>query len=177
MFLLLYVPVVHQESSLLFISKGYLLFWFLFSLYPYLYTFPFHMFCIHLIFFRIHIFQISPQLGTEAESLPYTHILGFDPQQSRNFSFLLGAGIRGVGGAEPQPFVSVLNILELNSKSICSAYDVKAYVLLTAIRLCIGMLNIAAPLLLFSKSRLMLALGFLFTLPHLTSPFIYYTTI
>ena len=45
----------------------------------------------------------------------------------------LRPGTRRCGGAEPQSLVSVSNIRGLNPKSLLSAYDVKAYVLLTAI--------------------------------------------
>ena len=46
--------------------------------------------------------------------------------------FLLGT--RTEGGTEPQQLVSVPNIIGLNPKYLRSAYDVKAYVLLIAIR-------------------------------------------
>jgi len=50
------------------------------------------------------------------------------------FSKDLLPGTRRDGEAEPQSLVSVLNIPGLNPKSHCSAYDMKAYVLLIAIR-------------------------------------------
>ena len=49
----------------------------------------------------------------------------FDPQQDRNFSFLLVTGIRGDCGAESQSLHSVPNIPGLNTKFIHSAFDVK----------------------------------------------------
>ena len=44
-------------------------------------------------------------------------------------------GTRSHGGAEPQSLVSVPDILGLNPKSLRSAYEVKACVLLIAIHL------------------------------------------
>ena len=45
-----------------------------------------------------------------------------------------GTGIRRDGGAEPQSLVSVPSLPGLNFNSLGNKYDVKAYVLLIAIR-------------------------------------------
>ena len=82
--------------------------------------------------------------------------------------FLSGTG-GGGGGAEPQSLIYVPNLSGFNPKTCHRAYDVKAYVLLIAIRLLDGdVKTIAALLVLFNKTRLMPALGFPFTLYHLT---------
>ena len=72
------------------------------------------------------------------------------------------------GEADPQSLVSVPNIPGLHPKSLCSAYEVKAYVrvlLITSRR--IGTLSPATALMLLKKSRLMPATDFPFTFPHL----------
>ena len=85
------------------------------------------------------------------------------------FHFFRGLGIRRDGEAETQSFVSVPNIPRLKTKSLCSAYIVKVCVLVDSKFVCwVGMLNLVTPLVLFNKSRLILALGFTFTLPYLT---------
>ena len=67
------------------------------------------------------------------------------------------------GGEEPQSLVTVPNILELNPKSLCSAYEVKACVLLIAICTSDRDDKFDGPLMLFEKYRLMLVSGFPFT--------------
>ena len=58
------------------------------------------------------------------------------------------------------------NITLLNPKSLRSAYEVKAHVLLTTIRLSDADIKPDGPLVLFENSRLMPVLSFRFTLPH-----------
>ena len=65
--------------------------------------------------------------------------------------------MRRDGRAEPQAPVSVTNIPGLNPKSFRSLYDMKTYILLIR-----PPLNLAIPLILLGKSRLI-------TLPRLTS--------
>ena len=65
----------------------------------------------------------------------------------------------------PQCLGTVPNILQLIAKSLRSAYDVKAYILLIVM----GAVSLMAPLLLFEKSWLMPTSGFFFTFPLLSS--------
>ena len=67
-------------------------------------------------------------------------------------------------GAEPQVLVSVPNILGLNPKSVCSANDVNAYVLLVVICPWDGYVKPGSSLVLFDKSMLM-------SVPGSPSPF------
>ena len=69
------------------------------------------------------------------------------------FNYSLGLELGMMVLAEPQSLVSVPNINGLNPKSL-QGFDVKAYVLLISIRLLDGTSNMAAPLMLFCKSRL-----------------------
>ena len=64
-------------------------------------------------------------------------------------------------------FVFEIYVSKLNSKSLRSAYDVKAYVLLTAIRPSDGRVKPNKSWCFSKKSRLMSESGFPFTLPHL----------
>ena len=59
--------------------------------------------------------------------------------------------VRRDGGAEPQSLISVPNISGLNPKSLHSAYDVKVYMLLIAIRLSDGDIKPGDPLGSFRK--------------------------
>ena len=76
-------------------------------------------------------------------------------------------GIRSDDGAEIQSLVSIQNITELNPKYLRSAYDVKAFVLLTAIHPSDGDVKPGGHLGAFQNIRLMPAPSFDFTLPHL----------
>ena len=69
---------------------------------------------------------------------------------------LINPGIIRDGGAELQLLVSVPNIPGLNNKSLRSAFSVKAYVLLTAIRSSDGDVQPGGPLGAFRNSRFLL---------------------
>ena len=64
-------------------------------------------------------------------------------------------GTRRDGGAEPQSLVSVLNIPGLDPKSFHAACDVKAYVLLMAIRPPDGDVKPDSQFVIFEKIKLM----------------------
>ena len=110
-------------------------------------------------------FKLVRRCSTEAESLPAYSGHGFDPGGVGIFNkntFLPGS--RRNDGAEPQSLVSVPNTPGSNLKSLRNAYVLEAYVPLKAIH----SLSLAFPLVLVENSRLMPALAYAFTLPHLT---------